>query len=541
MISESKWAEYGATPASFRHDLMVDADGSVKQFGTIVDPWQIPDFAAIDAGLKRCNGRANESAGPMRAYVERPRGHSKTTDLAITVVWALAFATRPIKGYAFAADQDQAALLKNAVDVLLRLNPLLGRILQVQKNSVVNIAKGHPGYGSTLEISTSDVASSYGILPDLVICDELTHWEGDGSLWHSIISSVAKRSSCLLVVISNAGFVESWQWNVREAIREDESWHFSRLEGPQASWLSQKTLDEQRRLLPGKAFDRLWLNLWSSGAGDVVDPELIEAAFDESLGPMSGREHGYLFVAGVDLSKTRDNSAICVLAVPNDGMGGRIRLAHTKVWRPMGQKIDMLEVEKHILDLDKTYGLEFCAFDGYETEHLAQTLEADSGHLARNVRRHYSEEPWMRTIPPTPANIRQQATLVIEGFHDHRFQFFPCDDLRRDLRRLRAEEKSYGIKLTSPRSMDGSGHGDLASAFLVALLLAHEVAGNRPVVLASLYNPGMPVPSADHLQYWEARAAEHEAEQERIRQEFAEYQRDNGFRAALREGRVHGL
>lgn len=111
------------------------------------------------------------------------------------VCWALAFATRPLKGYAFAADRDQARLLRNAVDVLCRLNPWLAEIIDVQALLIVNIAQGHPGFGASLEVSASDVANSYGILPDLVICDEVTHWQGDGSLWHSIISSAAKNAN----------------------------------------------------------------------------------------------------------------------------------------------------------------------------------------------------------------------------------------------------------------------------------------------------------------------------------------------------------
>ena len=56
----------------------------------------------------------------------------------------------------------------------------------------------------------------------------------------------------------------------------------------------------------------------------------------------------------------------------------------------------------------------------------------------------------MREIPPTAANLREQATLTIESFLDRRLQLFPYEPLRQD-RQLRAEEKSYGIRLTSPR------------------------------------------------------------------------------------------
>ena len=223
------------------------------------------------------------------------------------------------------------------------------------------------------------------------------HWEGDGSLWNSLISSAAKRSNCLLVVISNAGFVDSWQWSVREAARTDPAWIFSRLDGPQASWLTADRLAEQRRMLPAVAYARLWENQWSSGGGDALTPADIAAAFLPDLQPMTGKEPGWLFVAGVDLGLTRDCSAVVVLGVPAGGKSGRIRLAHNRLWRPtLGKKIDLTEVERHVLDLDAQYNLETVAFDPWQMEHLAQRLEADTGHRRRNaLRQRFAKGPWM--------------------------------------------------------------------------------------------------------------------------------------------------
>ena len=480
-INQATFQQYATNPAAFRADLLVDVSGNVRRFGDVEDPWQRDDFAASDPALMQCNGRSDQPA-KMRVYLERGRGHSKTTDLAIMSCWALAFATRPLKCFAFAADKDQAALLKAAMETIVRLNPWLARILEVQKGVVLNIAQGHPGYGSQLEIFASDVGSSYGILADLIIADELCHWEGDGSLWHSIISSAAKRSNCLLAVISNAGFVDSWQWGVREAVRTSDDWYFSRLDGPVASWLTPERLAEQRKMLPAIAYARLWENSWSTGGGDALTPDTINAAFSDGLQPMSGGEPDWLFVGGIDLGLTRDCASVVVLAVPTGGRAGRIRLAHNRLWRPtLGQKINLLDIEKHVLDLDQQFGLEFVGFDPWQMEHLAQTLEADTNHRRRNQRRRFYSQPWLREIPPTPANLRQQATLVIENFNDRRFQFYDCEPLRKDLHKLRVEEKSYGVRLTSPR--DGDGHGDTFSSFAIALIIAHELAG-KPLVVA---------------------------------------------------------
>lgn len=484
-MNPTLFQQYADSPAAFREDLLVECDGSVRRFGEMMDPWQRDDFAALDHAMKRCNGRTAKYKlkNLMRAYFERSRGHSKTTDLAVICVWLMVFANRPLKGYAFAADKDQAALLKDAIETIIRLNPWLGKILVIQKYQIANVAKGHPGYGSRLEISTSDVSSSYGILPDFIIADELTHWEGDGSLWHSIISSAAKRKNCLLCVISNAGFVDSWQWAIREAARTGGDWYFSRLDGPQASWLSEKTLEEQRRMLPKIAYDRLWNNLWSSGGGDALTEEDINAAFLSDLTPMTGHSDGYYFVGGLDLGLTRDCAALVVLAVPIGGKSGKIKLAHHALWKPApNKKINLLDVERHILDIDKKFKLEFVGFDPWQAEHLAQTIEADSNRRRRNTKRRFNSHPFMREIPPTPTNLRQQATLTIESFQDGRFQFYDCESLKRDLHKLRVEEKSYGVRLVSPR--DGEGHGDTFSAFANALQVAHELAGKKKVFLS---------------------------------------------------------
>lgn len=488
MISQTKFTRYAADPAAFRNDLIIDADGVARKFGDVMESWQRIDFAALDPALKRCNGRASEDA-IMRAYLERPRGHSKTTDIAVVCVWALAFATRPIRGYAFAADKDQARLLRDAIQTIVRLNPWLGEILTVEAHSVTNTASEHPGQGATLTIEASDVGSSYGILPDLIVADELCHWEGDGSLWHSLISSAAKRSSCLLLTISNAGFVDSWQWAIREVARTDPAWHFSRLDGPMASWLTEARLAEQRRMLPPVAFARLWLNQWSTGGGDALTPADIEAAFPPFIQPMRGHDPLsaglYVFVAGVDLGLTRDCSAVVVLAIPSLGRVGQIRLAHHRLWHPTpGEKINITEIEQHILALDQEFDLEAVGFDPWQAEHMAQRLEAISQNrrrTARSVTRH--NKPWMREVPPTGGNLREQASLVIQGFQDRRFALYACEPLKRDLLKLRAEEKSYGIRLSSPR--DGDGHGDSYSAFAIGLQVGHEFATIRPAIASA--------------------------------------------------------
>lgn len=462
-MTPSLFQKYAADPAAFRNDLVIDVDGTVRKLGSVLEPWQRDDFAALDPALRRCNGQSSADCR-SRAYLERPRGHSKTTDLAVMAVWALAFATRPIRAYAYAADKDQAGLLRDAMATIVRLNPWLSTVLDVQRNLIVNKASGHPGSDSKLDIAASEVGSSYGVIPDLIIADELTHWEENAAgLWHSILSSAAKRSNCLLVVISNAGFVDSWQWNVRESARTDESWIFTSLDGPQASWMTEQRLAEQRRMLPSIAFNRLWLNQWSATGGDALTPEVIEAAFLPGIAPQESAQAGYAYVAGLDLGVTRDASALCILGVRRAHEGhGRIRLAATRLWRPSkGHPVNLSEVERAVAELHARFRIQKLHYDPWQAQHMASRLSAAGlGGL---------EE-----VTPVGSNLQRMATAVLESFNDRRLELFDDPDLHRDVRRFRVEEKSYGFRLTSPR--DSLGHGDLGTAFSLALLAAVQLA-----------------------------------------------------------------
>src|SRR5262249_3840961 len=161
-------------------------------------------------------------------------------------------------------DKDQAKLLRDSIATLCRVNPWIASILNVEAWKVSN-----PRTNAELTIISSDTATSFGLLPDIVVCDELTYWaEVRGEqLWHSLLSAAAEGENSLLCCIMNSGFVESFSWTTREKIKADPLWHFSHLDCS-PSWITPARLDEQRRLLPPVVFSRLWENQWSSGAGD---------------------------------------------------------------------------------------------------------------------------------------------------------------------------------------------------------------------------------------------------------------------------------
>jgi hypothetical protein len=269
--------------------------------------WQRSDFEALDPSWQRLAGRSPLPATTFRrAYIERPRGHSKTTDTAVQLAWVLFASAHPVNGLVAAADFEQARLVHAAMQRLADVNSELLGELQFVESAVRN-----PANGSLLKVVSSDVRSSFGELPDFVVCDELCHWKAP-ELWYSLLSSAAKRPEAILIVLSNAGVGRGWQWDVREAARTDPAWYFSTLDGPQAPWITAESLAEQQRLLPPAVFARLWLNQWQHSDGEFVSLAEVEACRDESLIPREQGEPGIEYIASVDYAEKRDLTVGCV-------------------------------------------------------------------------------------------------------------------------------------------------------------------------------------------------------------------------------------
>ena len=64
---------------------------------------------------------------------------------------------------------------------------------------------------------------------------------------------------------------------------------------------------------------------------------------------------------------------------------------------------------------------------------------------------------------------------------DRRLSLYADADLRRDVHRFRIVEKSYGFRIESPH--DSEGHGDMGSAFALAMLAASEIAATPQITV----------------------------------------------------------
>jgi hypothetical protein len=192
------------------------------------------------------------------------------------VLWALAFASRPLRIQIGAVDRDQADELHRAAKDILRLNPWLG-----QRIFASNYALTCDATGAEAEIVAADIAGSHGARPDLLILNELSHvtkWE----FIENLADNASKMPNGVLIVATNAGFTgtEAWKW--RELARGSERWSFHVFAKP-APWLDPAELAEAERRNSTARYRRLFWGVWSSGAGDALDEADIAAAADPNL------------------------------------------------------------------------------------------------------------------------------------------------------------------------------------------------------------------------------------------------------------------
>ena len=452
---------------AFLDRVSIDTDDGPRPLASCIDPWQREDFLALSNAVHVAAGLPPDPSRPVyqRALLERPRGHSKTGDIALLAVWCLFASQRPLTAVAAAADSDQARLIRDAIARLVAANDWLAPLFDVQASRVRNTQTG-----GELTIISSDAGSSYGLLCDVVICDEVVHWTPAAeALWVSLLSTAAKRKRCALFVISNAGVGQgsSWQWRVREMFRTDPACYFHRLDGPVASWLSPELIEQLRRMLPPAAFARLVMNVWSTGEGDALPEENIRASL-VLPGPIRERQDGWGYVAGVDLGIAKDCSAVVVVGKNFFDRGvppGTLRVCDVKAWKPRpGQRVRVEDIERHLLEVHERYRPECVGFDPWQSEFLAQRLS--DAHL-----------PCLQ-VPMTAKNLQAMATSVTESFSERTIQLFDDPQLLADLRSLRVVEKNYGWRLDPVRNADG--HGDRAMALALALHAASSSLAGPP-------------------------------------------------------------
>lgn len=466
-----------ADPRALLRALVLD-DG--RRWGDVAVDWQQADAdAVLDLG------------GPRQHFQTRPRGGSKTTDLAAVAVAVLVDqAPAGSRSYALAVDADQADLLVTAMAGFVRRTAGLSSVLEVRTRRVDN---RHTG--AALEVLPADDASAWGLLPYLLIVDELAQWPSTRrhrNLWEAVVSSVPKMGAQgRLVCLTSAGEPSHWSARVITHARSSAAWRVSEIPGP-LPWRSEADLAEQRAMLTESSFARLHLNQWTEAEDRLTTVDDVRRCVHRSAGSVLAPERGVKYVISLDVGLTNDRTVAAVghldaydqierrneetgeLEVVAE-RGHMVVLDRMDVWQGRkGHPVDLGMVAEHVAALSDAYMHARVIVDPYQAVHLAQGLRR------RGVR--------VREFAFNQASAGRLGLLLYRLLRDGALDLPDDPELIDELSSVRLRETAVG---SYRLDHDHGAHDDRAVA--LALMALELFEGKRNRRRTSRFSDGEPL------------------------------------------------
>jgi hypothetical protein len=333
----------------FRRTQILLEDG--RRFGDAMEAWQQNDFEALDSGAYR------------HAYLERPRGHSKTGDIATEAVGELVLGPKGQRLYCVAADEDQGRLLFDDVAGKFQRNPALRRLVRITQKEILVLAGG-----ARLRVLNSDAPSQYGLRPDWICCDEVAEWKRR-DLWDSLWTATGKRSKCGVICISTAGWDKaSVCWEIRENAERESDWFFSP-RGQCASWIDPAWLGQQRRTLPAHVYARLHESRWVDGVGAWLSSQQVDDVFSLESPPPGGGVRS----RGLDIGISRDRGVLCEI----EQIGALVCVRSVTTYTPTKQsRVHLQDIEDDVLALEARHRCPL-VLDPWQGIGLSQRLQGE--------------------------------------------------------------------------------------------------------------------------------------------------------------------
>lgn len=375
----------------YLQSVIINSAPNPRPFGEVAEPWQrqliaskVPAFEYL-AGLNPdyyIQGRVTNR--PLSFMDVLPRGHDKSSLEGRLLSWLLIASKKPINAYILAADADQGTLILEAMETEARLNPWLHQHLKFAMSK--RIVTGPAG---TVKVIPADAKSAWGLRGNLYICDEITNWPERGiKMWEAVISGREKIPGSLLLLLTNAGLLGSWQHDVRMRIAEDPDWLLFEKEGQLASWMSKERVDKLRLILPPSEAERVYDNRWIDPATefDYLRRTEIERCVQRA------KEYGLViqfrreptrnnYVAAIDYGAKRDRTALCILHVNEKRECVVDRL---DVWQGSPENpVSIPQVEEWIKEARRNFNPVLFVLDPSNLEGTCQWMEKNHYPLER--------------------------------------------------------------------------------------------------------------------------------------------------------------
>ncbi len=442
---------------SLRHyldNVLINAGRGPQRFGTAANPWQVdllrPKLPAIEA----LAGHRKDYTGPWSFMSVLARGHDKSSLEGRICTWLLLASKRQIHGYVLAADRDQGRLILQAMQDEYQLNGWMRGQITFTKNVVT-------GPGGFIEVLPCDAASAYGLRGNLYLADEVTHWKRQKE-WTAMTSGRRKVDPSLLIVLSNAGLLGSWQHDVFERAKADPDWVVFHREGILANWLDRAQIEKDALMMPPSEARRLWGNEWIDPAEDLDYLRRVEVEACSELGRVLGlrgrtfREpHLQNYVASLDYGPRKDRTVFTILHEDRDR---RCVVDRMDVWQGTGDNpVSIRRVEDNIVRLHTTFRPRTWVVDEYQMAGTIEMMEARGipveRFAARGGQANFEAAQWLR-----------------QRIVNRTIAWYPgCgaigkDSLEDELVALRVKRMSYGYRFDH----ENQKHDDRAVALCMA-------------------------------------------------------------------------
>ena len=430
------------------------------RWGEAAQRWQWQDAVAI-----------LDEAGVRYHLLTRPRGGSKTTDVAaILIAVMLAQVRDGARLYTLAADRDQGRLILSAMRGFVVRTPILEGAL---------VFSGHrvsvPGRDIVLEVLAADAASSWGLIPDFVVLDEVAQWretKESRDLFEAIRTSLVKRRA-RFVVITTAGHPTHFAYEEREHALVDPMWRLHEVPGP-APWSDPHALEEQRRRLPESSYRRLFLNEWLETDDRLASPEELQALVGHAnaLPPRLG----WRYFIGVDIGVVHDRTAVAICHVEEEAREARelpvlrVVVDQIETWTgTLDRPVRLAVVRDWLLEAVRLYRDVRVFMDPWQSTAIAQELQG--------------QKIMAETVPFTP-QLKSQMTLGLIAAIREKTLALPDDPgLLQEFSRVRVRATSTGHHWLEH---DPGEHDDRVTAVGLALTKALEDAWKPPPRLRAL-------------------------------------------------------
>jgi phage terminase large subunit-like protein len=442
--------------------------GNDEYTGTpiVIDKWKStniwkPLFAT--GNMDKQTGRFRRRYRRALIGVHRTYGKS---ELAASIVLSEATMNPVPNGeYGVVADsKTNTKKVRDYIAIMIRNSRDLSRVWKVNRDSIINVATGQQ-----IWVYPYKEAALQGKHFNVLVCDELHVWRDD-AIWKAGVSGQGKIWNALTIGITTAGSSrDGFLFKLYQQLKTDPNaficWlgiNDSQDVDDRKAWrqiveagrVTMPELEEQRRALGRKDFERYWLNRtpMDEQAEPFMHREDVEACQRKALSIDRSR----WFTFALDGAVRGDTLAL--VAAQRQGDDWALEEWCWEKPDPMGT-YDLMEVADVIRELSSSAGNPFGGCDPARMQFLANWLDRECGIDISN-------------IPQTPAIMCPASELLARSVETHTAAMADTPVLAQHcINAVSAESKAYGRRLASEKGRHGQGSKRIDAAVAAAMAM----------------------------------------------------------------------